>query len=163
MKKALDRPKRPLVLNTKADEDEDSAINLKNDLALQRLLSESHILSKDQPGGLKPTGKLRHKALDLRFQALGSKDSIFAQKGTPMKIKTGINRKRAEREMKRRSDAKEGNIILEKQVKEKKAVRKRERGVGGPAVGNFKRGLLKLSREDVRDIQGSKGKGLRRR
>jgi hypothetical protein len=151
------------VLKPKADDEEDTTMNLKNDLALQRLLSESHLLQKDTSSGLIPTGKLRHKALDLRFQALGSKDSVFAQQKMPMNIRKGMVKKKGEREQKRRRDAKEGGVILEREIKVKKAVRKRERAVDAPAVGNFRKGMLTLSHKDLRDIQSTKGLSARRK
>jgi hypothetical protein len=111
---------------------------------------------------MNPTGKLRHKALDLRFQALGSKDSVFAQQKMPMNIRKGMVKKKGEREQKRRKDAKEGGVILEKEVRTKKTIRKRDRGVDAPAVGNFKRGLLTLSGKDLRDIQSTRSHGPRK-
>lgn len=147
--------------------DEDSATNLKNDLALQRLLSESHLLSKDKSttGALEATGKSRHKALDLRLQALGSRQSVFAQQKMPMHIRKGMVRKQGEREQKRRREAKDAGIILEREVRASKmgSSRRRERGVDGPAVGRFKRGMLTLNRSDINDIQSTRSHGPRRR
>ncbi|KAF2404736.1 hypothetical protein EJ06DRAFT_504173 [Trichodelitschia bisporula] len=150
-------------------EDEDSAANLKNDVALQRLLSESHLLSADRTSGaLDPTGKNRHKALDLRLQALGAKGSLFKQEKMPMAHRKGIVRKGAERETKRRKEAKEAGIVLEVAQKAKgKSVGRRERAVDAPAVGRFRGGTLVLNSRDVASIEGpkfkSKGKGKRRR
>src|SRR6266480_6038159 len=87
------------------DEDEEEAENLKNDIALKRLLAESHLLDPIAAGGvrdLNPTGKNRHKALDLRIQALGSATSIYKQEKMPMNHRKGIVRKAQNREEKRR-------------------------------------------------------------
>ncbi|QDS70019.1 hypothetical protein FKW77_003655 [Venturia effusa] len=136
---------------------EDSAQHLKNDLALQRLLSESHLLSGkgNTTHSLNATGKTRHKALDLRLQALGSKTSVFKQEKMPMSHRKGIVKKTTEREMKRRSDAKEGGIILEKEKRKVKFSGKRERAVGAPTVGKFRHGLLSLSKRDVGKIEST--------
>lgn len=110
------------------------------------------------PSDLKLAGKKRHKALDLRFQALGSRSSIYAQENVPMDIRKGMARKAADREKRRRREAKESGIVLEK---EKKTITTRGRArtgkggfVGGPAVGRFKNGVLMLNSRDVREIQG---------
>ncbi|KAK9473611.1 uncharacterized protein V1510DRAFT_362907 [Dipodascopsis tothii] len=63
-----------------ADDDDDRA-NLKNDLALQRLITESHILHEAQRKGgaslstdflFNPTGKARLKTLDARIESLAA-------------------------------------------------------------------------------------------
>ncbi|KAI9844330.1 MAG: hypothetical protein M1837_005634 [Sclerophora amabilis] len=137
-------------------EDVADAANLKKDLALQRLLQESHLL--DPHSSLSPSGTNRHKALDLRLQTLGSKTSIFKQEKMPMSHRKGITAKAVEREERRRKEAKENGIVLERPKNEKRSSERRERGIGGPAVGKFRGGMLKLSKEDVADIQGSRGK-----
>lgn len=147
---------------------EDSAQHLKNDLALQRLLSESHLLSGkgNTSQSLEASGKTRHKALDLRLQALGSKTSVFKQEKMPMSHRKGIVKKSTERELKRRSDATEGGIILEKEKRKVKFTGKRERAVGAPTVGKFRHGLLSLSKRDVGKIESTgerpRGKKVRR-
>ncbi|KAL2219813.1 hypothetical protein M432DRAFT_280942 [Thermoascus aurantiacus ATCC 26904] len=156
--------------STKKDqEDDDDAMDaedLKNDLALQRLLKESHLL--ESASDLNPTGKNRHKAIDLRIQALGAKKSIYTQEKMPMSHRRGILAKAAKREEKRRREARENGIILEKPTfKPKNSNKRRERGIGGPSVGKFVGGTLKLSKADVTRIQGpskeSKGKSKGRR
>jgi hypothetical protein len=136
---------------------EDSAQHLKNDLALQRLLSESHLLSAkgNTSQSLDATGKTRHKALDLRLQALGSKSSVFKQEKMPMSHRVGMTKKATEREEKRRSEAKEGGIILEREKRKVKFTGKRERAVGAPTVGKFKHGMLSLSKRDVGKIEST--------
>jgi hypothetical protein len=76
--------------------------------------------------------------------------------------------KAQEREAKRRAEAKEAGIVLERETRKKKgADRGRERGVGGPSVGKFRGGMLTLSKKDVRDITGEgggeRGKGKAKR
>jgi hypothetical protein len=140
-----------------AADDEDSTQNLKNDLALQRLLSESHLLSATASADVNPTGKTRHKALDMRLQSLGSKTSIFVQEKMPMSFRKGIDKKKRDREEKRRKEAKEAGIVLEAVERKKTAIGRRERAIGAPVVGKFKGGLLTLSKRDISEIQGSGG------
>lgn len=145
-------------------EPETATDSLKNDLALQRLLKESHLLTpSSSTSTLNPVGKNRHKAIDLRMQDLGSKGSIFAQEKMPLGHRRGIIEKAGEREERRRREAKENGIVLEREKREKKKGdgKRRERGIGGPSVGSFKGGMLRLSKKDVLEIQGPKkgGKG----
>ncbi|KAF2841461.1 hypothetical protein M501DRAFT_1000687 [Patellaria atrata CBS 101060] len=157
---------------SKADEDDTTeAQNLKNDLALQRLLSESHLLSSLSTStslDLSLTGRHRHKSTDLRLLTLGARSSLtdpLAQK-MPMAMRRGILGKQAERESKRRKEARENGVILERAVggSAKKRRERRERGVGAPTVGRFKGGTLSLSRRDVASITGAAqgGKGRRK-
>lgn len=130
------------------DEEEDEGaekLNLKNDLALQRLINESHLLDPNS----KVAANHRQKLLDMRLQALGAKTSMLKQEKMPMSHRKGIKGRATEKETKRRQEAKENGIILEKVAKSKKAVEKRERGVGGPTVGSFRGGTLRLSKNDV--------------
>jgi hypothetical protein len=136
------------------DEDASESANLKKDLALQRLLAESHLLeSASNPTTL---GKNRHKATDLRLQALGSKASIFKQEKMPIAHRKGIISKQNEKESTRRREARENGIILEKaKMKDKKRNEgTRDRGVGMPNVGKFSGGTLKLSKKDIHEIEG---------
>ncbi|OJJ48835.1 hypothetical protein ASPZODRAFT_13573 [Penicilliopsis zonata CBS 506.65] len=146
---------------TKKEEGEDAldVQNLKNDLALQRLLRESHLL--DSASDLAPTGKNRHKAIDLRLQALGAKTSIFKQEKMPSAHRLGINAKAAMKEDKRRREAKENGIILEKPTFKSNAsdAKRRERGVGGPSIGKFAGGALNLSKRDLARVQGPSRRG----
>ncbi|CAD6502359.1 BgTH12-04952 [Blumeria graminis f. sp. triticale] len=130
------------------------ADHLKNDLALQRLLTESHLLESSQD--LTLSGRNRHKATDMRLQSLGSKFSILKQEKMPMAHRRGIEAKQNEREAKRRRNARENGIILEKAAtaSKKGPDLKRDRGIGAPGVGRFARGTLNLSRKDIAEIQG---------
>lgn len=73
----------------------------------------------------------------------------------PLSQRRGIARKVAEKEERRRRDAKENGIILDKAIKRKSGGdARRQRGIGAPSVGRFKGGMLKLSKQDVLEIQG---------
>ncbi|KAL8805482.1 MAG: hypothetical protein Q9182_001937 [Xanthomendoza sp. 2 TL-2023] len=143
-----------------AEEAVTDAANLKKDLALQRLLQESHLL--DPKSSLTPSGQNRHKALDVRQQALGSKTSVFTQQKMPLAQRKGIIAKRAQREENRRREAKESGIVLEGAVKSRNKNTKRERGIGAPSVGKFAKGMLTLSKGDVSKIIGPPRKPKRR-
>ncbi|KAF2170884.1 hypothetical protein M409DRAFT_18856 [Zasmidium cellare ATCC 36951] len=135
--------------------------NLKNDLALQRLLKESHLLdpSSFSKTASTPEGKGRLKALDMRLQDLGAKSSALEQEKMPLSHRKGITSKSANREASRRKEAVENGVILEKQKFVAKSTKKRDRGIGGPEIGKFRGGTLKLSSKDVRNIERSGGKG----
>jgi hypothetical protein len=135
------------------DDDSSEAANLKKDLALQRLLTESHLLESATNPTL--SGNNRHRATDLRLRTLGAKTSILKQERMPMSHRKGMIAKQMEREEKRRREAKENGIILEKtNVSKKNSDVKRDRGVGAPGVGKFSGGTLKLSKQDISDIEG---------
>ena len=150
------------------EDDEGEASNLKHDLALQRLLKESHLLdsaafSNSPSAG--PEGKLRIKALDLRLQSLGAKQSLAEQQKMPLAHRKGIKEKSTAREAARRKEAAENGIILEKAKASMGPTKKfRQKGVDAPSVGKFRGGTLKLSAKDVRSIEGPKvgGKGQRK-
>lgn len=144
------------------DNDSLEASHLKNDLELQNLLRESHLLSSHAPTFSTRTASApssRAKLTDLHIQSLGAKSSIFAQRSMPMSHRKGIAAKSKTRDEKRRAEARENGIILEREKSVKKAVGKRERGVGAPSVGRFKGGTLTLSRKDVASITGGGGRG----
>ncbi|OJD25317.1 hypothetical protein ACJ73_03311 [Blastomyces percursus] len=137
------------------------AENLKNDLALQRLLKESHLL--DSADDLNPTGAKRHRAIDLRVQSAGAKSSIFSQAKMPMSHRKGIIGKASKKEETRRREAKENGIILEKPsfstVGKKQSgsgggsAMRREKGIGAPSIGKFTGGMLRLRFGAKRDIE----------
>ncbi|KAF2226099.1 hypothetical protein BDZ85DRAFT_248037 [Elsinoe ampelina] len=148
---------------TPSDPDEESSekLNLANDLALQRLLKESHLLSSPSSSAL--SGKTRLKALELRMADLGAKTSVLAQKDMPLSHRKGIERKKRLREEERRREAKENGIVLEREKRADKGKERgrRDRGVDAPGVGRFEGGVLRLSRGDVEGIQGRGGRGGR--
>lgn len=80
----------------------------------------------------------------------------------PMAERKGIHANRAAKEEKRRNEARENGVILEREVRKSSGARgkMRDRGVGGPSVGRMRGGMLTLSRRDVAEIQGpSRGGG----
>lgn len=145
-------PKNPSVKTDPEDEASEAA-NLKKDLALQRLLKESHLL--ESASSLSVTGKNRHKAIDMRLQDLGSKSSVYVQEKMPMLHRKGITAKAIQKEDNRRKEAQESGIILEKAIKVKTADRtRRQRPPGAPTIGKFQGAMLKLSKRDVAEVQG---------
>ncbi|KAL3476107.1 hypothetical protein BJX99DRAFT_258815 [Aspergillus californicus] len=143
-------------------DDKDETLNLKNDLALQRLLKESHLL--ESASDLAPSGKNRHKALDLRMQELGAKTSLFHQQKMPSSMRKGIKAKAVSKDDKRRREARENGIVLEKPAPKKHINNeRRERGVGGPSIGKFSGGTLNLSKHDISQVQSSRRGGGRGR
>ncbi|KAF2026055.1 hypothetical protein EK21DRAFT_74974 [Setomelanomma holmii] len=167
---------KSLTVKKKQDDDESGeTANLKNDLALQKLLRESHLLSASSSGTSTPTlsasGITRHKSTDLHLQSLGAKGSVFAQKKMPMSQRKHMMQKAQSTEEKRRAEAKEAGIVLERPTMKapmRRDDRKRDRAVGMPSVGRFKGGTLSLSKKDVQSITGgggakSKGKGKKGR
>ncbi|KAF1915698.1 hypothetical protein BDU57DRAFT_280352 [Ampelomyces quisqualis] len=171
---SMSAPTKSLTVKKKPDSAElAETTNLKNDLALQKLLRESHFLSASASSSgtstptLSATGKSRHKSTDLHLQSLGAKGSVFAQKKMPMAQRKHMTQKARLSDEKRRTQAKEAGIILERPAMGKPAAkrddhRKRDQTVGLPSVGKFRGGTLNLSKKDVRSITGgggSRGKG----
>lgn len=158
---------------SKTPTDEDSADLLRNDLALQRLLSESHLLNPSKHSSsligsavtTEHSGRNRHLATDLRLSALGSKASIYKQEKMPMSHRKGIEGAKVVREAKRRKEAKENGIILEREAKKKGSGSRlgggprRDKAVDAPAVGKMRNGMLRLSKRDIAEIQGPVGSG----
>lgn len=172
--------------------EEDAPTLLKNDLELQRLLTESHLFNPSKVGTLSNTvthhrshdgitehaGRNRLLATDLRMAALGSKTSVYAQAKMPMSHRKGMNAAAAGRENKRRREARENGIILERPSGNTDALKAYTRAAGvvknrnsrtghskdrkaasqdidAPAVGKLRDGMLKLSKKDISDIQSS--------
>ncbi len=75
-----------------------------------------------------------------------------------MSHRKGITSKQTEKELKRRHEAKENGIILEKASvgSKKPSAGKRDRGIGAPGVGRFSGGTLTLSKKDIYEIEGPK-------
>ncbi|KAI3333380.1 hypothetical protein F4824DRAFT_249599 [Ustulina deusta] len=147
--------------------EEDAPSLLQNDLALQRLLAESHLLSpaganSGDPGdAIEHVGRNRLLATDLRLSALGAKTSIYKQARMPMSMRKGIQAAAEGRETKRRREARENGIVLERPAATslgKKAGKGKRNGssrtIDGPAVGRMNSGMLKLSKKDIADIEG---------
>ena len=82
----------------------------------------------------------------------------------PLSHRRGIDAKKAEKEEKRRREAKENGVVLEvvkkDGAKDKGKEKRRQRGdVGGPGVGRMVGGTLVLKRRDVDEIEGRRGRG----
>ena len=148
-----------------ASEDESETLNLKHDLDLQRLLKESHLFERGRSTAeTTVAGPQRHRATDLRIQSLGAKGSLFDQDKMPMSHRKGIQGKKRMREGRRREEAKENDIVLEKKQRTAGfSSGKRERGVDAPGVGRFRGGTLKLSKSDIAGMQGPSRSTSRRR
>ncbi|KAI8249060.1 hypothetical protein K4K58_011168 [Colletotrichum sp. SAR11_239] len=140
-------PTTPATESPADEDDENDKSMLANDLALQRLLSESHLLAKhnntssstsSEPKSF-AAGKLRQRQLDMRMQSLApGVASLFKQDKMPMAQRKGIVAKAAQRETTRRRQAKENGVVLEREApapKKKSGGGRGERSVGGPSVG----------------------------
>ncbi|MCJ1435098.1 Methyl-CpG-binding domain protein 2 [Xylographa pallens] len=148
---------------------------LANDLALQRLLAETHLLQPSASAHAAtpapratPGLTTRQRALDLRVQALGAKRALVGRQAVPLGVRRGVEAKKVEREERRRREAREGGVVLERKGGgggERRGGREERRGggreVGGPAVGRWKGGMLVLGRGDVEAIEG-RGRGMGR-
>ena len=160
-------PQQRQVESGSSEEDELETRNLKHDVDLQRLLKESHLFergSQSMPVVGSATGKQRHRATDLRMRDLGAGTGSGGRESMPMAHRKGIEGKKKEKEGKRREEAREHGIVLEK--KQRKATRegKRERAVDAPGLGRFRGGTLTLSKRDVKGMQGpARSSGSRRR
>lgn len=75
-----------------------------------------------------------------------------------MNMRKGIVAAAGAREAKRRREAKENGVILERETGKKKGRRERKRdfGVDRPGVGRLKGAELRLSDRDIRGIEGSR-------
>ncbi|OLL22794.1 hypothetical protein NEOLI_004687 [Neolecta irregularis DAH-3] len=137
---------------TDDDDDDDDSINLKHDVALQRLLRESHLLHKEASSerGLELTGKSRIKALEQYATSLGGK--VKADR-TPMRIKRGIKEKAQKRKEKNAREAMEAGIVTSKEKKVKKRVFKKNSGLDNlHRVGKFKGGTLSINESEIRRV-----------
>ncbi|KAI0200786.1 hypothetical protein F4808DRAFT_151892 [Astrocystis sublimbata] len=165
---------------TSSTADEDAPSLLRNDLALQRLLSESHLFSSaaaknshsgrggEDPGdATEHVGRNRHLATDLRLAALGSKKSIYKQEKMPMSHRKGINAAAEDRETRRRREAKENGIVLERPGGVLAGGKQKGTGnrkgalsaIDAPAVGRMNGGMLKLGKRDIASIEAGGGRG----
>ncbi|QUC18592.1 uncharacterized protein UV8b_02833 [Ustilaginoidea virens] len=152
---------------------EDAPSLLAQDLELRRLLAESHLLaphaaakslsgvsSTPAPPRSFAAGRTRQKATDLRVQALGSTVSVLKQDKMPMRIRKGKAAAADAREAKRRREARENGIVLEREAGKRARRQRSGSGRGGavdrPGVGRMKGAELRISESDVRGIQGAR-------
>ncbi|KAJ4418833.1 pre-rRNA processing and 40S ribosomal subunit assembly [Neurospora sp. IMI 360204] len=163
---------------------DDSAAFLANDLALQRLIAESHILSAaggnashylssaaaetEKNTRAFAEGRIRKKTTDMRMQALGAKGSVLEQEKMPMNMRKGINKAAETYEQKRRREARENGIILEKASGKGKGGKTGGNGGGGggkkrsgdrpvdmPGIGKMRGAQLTISKRDIRSMENS--------
>ena len=97
--------------------------------------------------------------MDVRLRSLGAPKSILEQQKMPMSHRRGILAKAKDKDDRRRQEARENGIILERITKPKKDDRRRERSIGGPSIGKFAGGTLSLSKRDVAFVKGQKQRG----
>ncbi|EFY93359.1 hypothetical protein MAC_00597 [Metarhizium acridum CQMa 102] len=167
---ATPNPVQPAVSSKSSTLPEDAPSLLKQDLELRRLLAESHLLaphaatkslsSVSSSNAAQPksfaAGRTRQKATDLRVQALGSKVSIHKQDKMPMHMRKGMAAAADAREAKRRREAKENGIILERETGKQRRARGRRSDVDRPGVGRLKGAELRISERDVKRIEGTR-------
>jgi hypothetical protein len=137
---------------------QEEAEDLKNDIALQRLINESHILAEANKEGhisgadvstdLDPIGKARIKALEFRLQQAGAKKQ---HEKMPMNMRKGIIAKQKDRKEKHEAYAKEAGIVLARPstngVSKKPA--RRDRGLQIASVGKNTRHGLVISKSEI--------------
>ncbi|KAK0711220.1 hypothetical protein B0H67DRAFT_555235 [Lasiosphaeris hirsuta] len=161
---------------------EDSAAFLANDLALQRLIAESHILSAAggnashylseaaaSNGANSRTfaeGRTRLKTTDMRIQALGAKGSALTQAKMPMSMRKGITKTAETREETRRREARQNGIVLERERSSAPAAKKKKRSasdrpVDMPGVGKMRGAELRISAFEARSIASGGSRGGR--
>ncbi|CCC12053.1 unnamed protein product [Sordaria macrospora k-hell] len=166
---------------------DDSAAFLANDLALQRLIAESHILSAaggnashylssaaaetEKNTRAFAEGRIRKKTTDMRMQALGAKGSVLEQEKMPMNMRKGINKAAETYEQKRRREARENGVILEKASGKggksggggRGGGKKRggDRAVDMPGIGKMRGAQLTISAREIRSMEASSGPGGR--
>lgn len=104
--------------------------------------------------------------------ALGAKGSVLEQEKMPMNMRKGINKAAETYEQKRRREARENGIILEKasgKTKSGSSSRggKRSGGNGGdravdmPGIGKMRGAQLTISAREIRSMEASSGPGGR--
>ncbi|RPA80471.1 hypothetical protein BJ508DRAFT_415451 [Ascobolus immersus RN42] len=151
------KPPPPPSKSKPADDDPLDALNLQNDLSLQRLLKESHLLD----ASLELTGKNRHKATAMRIAELATTHGVKTDKTEkmPMNMRKGMIKAQESREEKRRREAKEAGIILEKaRKKDTGKEERRDRGLNLNGMGKFRNGALVISKKEVDTISASVSK-----
>lgn len=156
-----DLPSKPVTPKEASEE----KLNLENDLALQRLIQESHILAEAGLSGVDIstgiTGKVRHKTLDSRLDALGMKKAKAAR--NPMLVQQGMNAKQSQRKERRVTAAKEAGIVLARsetaKVKKPENQKMRQRGLKINLVGKETRNGLVISKREIEKYSGTSGGG----
>ncbi|KTW27412.1 hypothetical protein T552_02391 [Pneumocystis carinii B80] len=123
---------------------------LKNDIALQRLLRECHLLKKGSDSStfsLEPVGKQRHKIIENRIKLLGGKE---IKEKIPFKIRLGMKLKAKIRSDIAKKKAKESGLVRALPAPKSKAKHKRNYGLNEIRIGKYHKGMITLSEKDIR-------------
>lgn len=146
--------------NTEGEKSED----LKNDLELQRLIEESHILHEGQQysgadisGATDPMdtiGKSRLKVMNARLSKAGAKQKTAR---IPQAMSVGIRDKAAERQRKYKEEARNAGIIIAKDRHAKSKNTTRDKGLKINSVGKASQYGIHVSAADIARLT-SKGK-----
>lgn len=105
------------------------------------------------------------------MQALGAKGSVLEQEKMPMNMRKGINKAAETYEQKRRREARENGVILEKASGKggksggggRGGGKKRggDRAVDMPGIGKMRGAQLTISAREIRSMEASSGPGGR--
>lgn len=149
----------------------ESIEDLKNDLELNRLIKESHILAEAERHGhftgadisldaeFNPKAKL--KVLEMRLDEIGSKKKT---ESIPMHICKGIVNRKQEKQAKYEQYAKEAGIVLAWPTKtSKKAVQRRERGLQIQTVGRSTKHGHIISAKEIEERSAKRQKRAKAR
>lgn len=167
-------PQDDQALDSQRPKDKAEHEDLQNDLALQRLIEESHILgesSKDQQfsgadisGVIDPlehAGKTRLKIIESRLAKAGAKKS--SQK-MPQAMAVGIRDRQSERKQKYKAEAREAGIITAKEKHIKSKHRMRDKGLKINTVGKASEHGIHVTAAEIARVSGKSRvtKGKRR-
>lgn len=164
-------PRDDTVLSEETQKEEQS--NLNDDLALQRMISESHILHERPKGQefsgadisgaqdpLENAGKLRLKILEHRLGQAGG-----GQRGQrmPQAMAVGIKKKSASRKQKTKEEARDAGIILAKERFAKSKNRVRDKGLKINAIGKASEHGIYVSPAEIARMTSRRGGASRGR
>ncbi|KAG4301513.1 hypothetical protein PCK1_002226 [Pneumocystis canis] len=130
---------------------------LRNDVALQRLLEESELLKKGSNNStfsLNPTGKQRYKIIEKRLKLLGGKN---IKEKIPFKIRLGMEFKAKKRKEIANKRAKEAGIVQALPVSKPKIKHKRNHGLNEIRIGKYYKGMVILSKNDIKEVMSTPG------
>ncbi|GMM49751.1 Faf1 protein [Starmerella bacillaris] len=137
----------------------EEAYNLDNDLALQRMIDESHILNH-RPNGheytgadisgvldpLEAVGKNRLKTIEHRLVKAGAKQTTQRM---PQAMAVGVRNKNLQRKQKTKKEAKEAGIILAKERFTKSKNRTRDTGLKINTIGKASEHGIHISASEI--------------
>lgn len=168
-----------------AQESDNEAENLKNDIELQQFLQESNLLSALNSSHSNDLhGKARSRTLEMRLQSISSTNAVSTPslEKMPMAVRNGMVRKHLKRISTFESESREAGTVLSKVRKgdfrkipatysrdlerrigsrlqpsqSSDGHRHRERGLKINTVGKSTRNGLRLSKAEIAKISGSK-------